>query len=861
MIKLKQYQEKCLEVLRSYLDLARLEGACQAYNSIQHNRYNSANFKPFRPLDGIEDIPYICLRLPTGGGKTLLSAHSIALAGNSYIENEYPLTLWLVPTNIIKLQTLETLQNPSHANYQVLEEAFEGKFKVFDISNFRQIRIQDIEGFACVVISTFASLRVDKTEGRKAYDHDENLEPHFSKVLGNADGMEKGEDGKVKFSFVNLLNIHRPLVLVDEAHNAKTDLSVEVLRRINAACVIEYTATPAKSSNIITSVSAAELKVEQMIKMPIILSEHTSWELAITHSIQTRQKLEELALKDKDYIRPIILFQAENKDKEITAQVLEQYLIENENINRKQIAIVTGDQQELDNIDILDTSCEIRYVITVQALKEGWDCSFAYVLCSVANTKSATSVEQLLGRVLRMPYAKERTQAELNKAYAYVSSKSWPHAVSQLQDHLVNMGFEQQEIEEYIYAQPSFSIDDKKSEPFEMILVSEPDVSNLDLIERSLVAVNKISNESFELKINQGLDNILAAKLAISVKDKKDKIEFTTRAKIHIKHQIENLSPSQRGENFIVPQLCFNFKEGLQLAEPEIYLDASGWNLLDYSTVLTNDEFRVDEESKQYIIDIEGQRVISRTSYQLKQLNFEEITTTITELDLCRWLDKKLRAVDIKQEMLLEFLRRVTANLLTRKNLDIAKLWLGRFILEKILRTKIYTYRKQASTKGYQQCMFGQDSIVAVNPKIYNFSFDQNKYPVSTFYNGRLGFNKHYYPYIASMNNEEAECAFLIDQNPKVKFWIRNLERQIQHAFWLPTSTDRFYPDFIALLFDERLLIIEYKGAHLATSDDTKEKELVGKVWAEKSNNLFLLVQKKDSKGRDLQLQIKEIIG
>lgn len=182
----------------------------------------------------------------------------------------------------------------------------------------------------------------------------------------------------------------------------------EILRRVNAACVIEHTATPAKNSNVIASVSAAELKAEQMIKLPIILAEHVSWELAITHSIQTRQKLEELAVKDKDYIRPIILFQAENKDQEVTIEVLEKYLVKVEAINRKQIAMVTGDQKELDAIDLFNPNCEIRYVITVQALKESWDCSVAYVLCSVANTKSATSVDQLLRRVLRMPYAKER---------------------------------------------------------------------------------------------------------------------------------------------------------------------------------------------------------------------------------------------------------------------------------------------------------------------------------------------------------------------------------------------------------------------------------------------------------------------
>lgn len=59
----------------------------------------------------------------------------------------------------------------------------------------------------------------------------------------------------------------------------------------------------------------------------------------------------------------------------------------------------------------------------MQALKEGWDCSFTYVFCSVANIHSAKDVEQILGRVLRMPYAKRRKNEVLNrveyKAYPY----------------------------------------------------------------------------------------------------------------------------------------------------------------------------------------------------------------------------------------------------------------------------------------------------------------------------------------------------------------------------------------------------------------------------------------------------------
>ncbi|GDX36774.1 hypothetical protein LBMAG18_12850 [Alphaproteobacteria bacterium] len=859
MIKLKKYQDKSLEILRNFLESARFEGVKAAYDKLQSQRYGNQNFKPFQPLSGLENTPYVCLRLPTGGGKTLLSAHTIALAGKAYIENEYPLTLWLVPTNTIKTQTLETLKNPDHANYQVLEKAFDGKFRVFDITDFRNIRPQDIADRACIVISTFASLRVDNTEGRKAYDHDENLEPHFSKIPSNAEGMEKSEDGKIKFSFANLLNWHRPLVIVDEAHNAKTDLSAEVLRRVNASCVVEYTATPAPNSNVIHSVTAAELKAEQMIKLPIILSEHISWEQAITNSIQTRQRLEELAVKDTDYIRPIILFQAENKDREITVEVLEKYLTDNEGIDRKQIAIVTGDQKELDSIDLFNPNCEIRYVITVQALKEGWDCSFAYVLCSVANTKSATAVEQLLGRVLRMPYAKERTQANLNKAYAHVSSKSWPHAVTELHDRLVSMGFEKQEAEEVIYAQPSF-LPQEKAPPFEMILASEPDLSNLDLAEKSLVSVNKISEGVFELKVEQGFNAALAEKLTTSIKDKKDRAEIALRAKIHIKHLPENLSPSQRGEIFVVPQLCLNFDGDIELAEAEICLDANGWSLLDYPTVLTKEEFTVYEEAKQYIADIVGQKIKIDFLNKSEQLSLEGIKTELDEVGLCRWLDKKLRAADIKQEILLEFLRRTVKNLLARDDIDMPKLVRGRFVLEKILQNKIALHRKTAYSKGYQSCMFGDKAISTISPENFSFSFDPNNYPSSINYEGKFGFSKHYYSRIGMMNDEEAECAFAIDQNPNVKFWVRNLERQPKYSFWLPTSTDKFYPDFLVQLNDGRILVVEYKGSQFAGSDDAEEKELIGKVWAEKSGNLFLMAWKKDDKGSDIIQQIKELL-
>ena len=215
--------------------------------------------------------------------------------------------------------------------------------------------------------------------------------------------------------------------------------------RVNPCAIIEFTATPRFNSNILHSVTAQELKAAEMIKLPIILAEHDSWQTAVNGAIASRAALAAAAKGEAEYIRPIVLFQAQPRNQEVTAEVLKKHLIEVEQIPEERIAIVTGDQRELDGIDLFDPKCPIEYVITIEALKEGWDCSFAYVFCSVSRIQSATDVEQLLGRVLRMPYAKRRKADALNRAYAHVSEPIVRRGCAALADKLVAMGFDEEE--------------------------------------------------------------------------------------------------------------------------------------------------------------------------------------------------------------------------------------------------------------------------------------------------------------------------------------------------------------------------------------------------------------------------------
>lgn len=837
MFQLKNYQNNTLEVLANYLDGARISGAKEAFYKIKGDSNT-----PYHAIHGLEDIPYVCLRLPTGGGKTFLSAHSIKLAAQHYVDKDFPMVLWLTPTSAIKEQTIETLKNPTHPNREVLDAAFNGNVAIFDIDDFTNIRPSDIANKTCVFVSTVQSFNVKNTDIRNIYADNENLEPHFVSIPTQfQESLEKVEAGKadagrVKNSFANLLHIHEPIIIVDEAHKAVTDLNREIMNRLNPSCILEFTATPnEKESNVLYRVSAVELKAEEMIKLPIMLTETQTWQQSLTEACLMQNKLAQTAKLEKEYIRPIVLIQAENKGQETTEDKVRQYLIKNEHIAAERIAIATGDEKGLDGINILDPKCPIDFVITKQALREGWDCPFAYIFCSVAQTRSLTAVEQFLGRILRMPYAKKRAQADLNKAYAYVSSACWTNAVAKLKDSLVEMGFDEQESTEFLRPEP------KKLGLQTTFKATKLDTSTLTEEDKKELSIETHVDGSVTMQIKQDISPVLREKVA-KLLPKQEQIAFFTTCGFMEKKEP---SFSEKGAKFSVPQLCLFTEDSWNVIQDREFYLPNGWKLLDFPAELTPTDFSVSHSGKVFEIDIDGKRVTERIASSLFLRNVEDAEAAWTNLELSRWLDREIPQIDIPQPVLLEFLRRVVDHLTVQRQMNINALVRTKFLLAKAINQKIDSYRKQAYKKGYQKQLF---DLGTVETKMeYSFEFGPN-YPANLKYEGSIRFNKHYYSFEGQMNDEEAQCAQFLDALPQVKYWVRNIERYPAYSFSLPTSTDRFYPDFVALLNDGRLLAVEYKGEHLVSADDAKEKENIGNLWAEKSNGkcLFAMVTKED---------------
>lgn len=864
--ELKPYQNRCLTELEKYFRrTTELDNADMAfYEQVKRKYY---------PIQSLEGLPYVCVRVPTGGGKTALAAYSVGIAAENLLRAERCLVLWLAPTTQIVEQTLNALQNKRHPYRQALDKDFDGCVTIMDIKSALGLQRGTLDSDTVIIVSTMAAMRVENTEGRKIYEDNGILMSNFEGLTGEQRSVLLNDNGTglPARSLANVMRLRRPVIIVDEAHNARTPLSFESLARFNPSCILEFTATPNqdfegenKPSNVLTHVSAAELKTDDMIKLPIYLKAKAQWVEAVQGALDKQAELEKLASEEEkitgQYIRPIILFQAQRDvkgEKNITYDELKKHLVSEFKVPEEQIAISTGSKNELEGVDVLSKDSKIRCIITVDKLREGWDCPFAYILCTISNLRSSTAVEQILGRILRMPYVTKRQKDELNRAYAFATSTAFIESANALTEALVESGFEAFEAKAMVKpAEPSGEeFLPLFSEPISETIKEKPNLKDVPVSLRKKVSLRE-TKEGVEIVYTGPPITAKEAdelKATVTSNDGKKSIERLVR-----KSYGQEDTPAAMGEKLAVPRLAVRIDKQLAIFDDQFR--EVPWKLSSCDASLSEKDFSLPKGKEKIAnIDVtkEGKIEYSFISELQKQLNLFDIHGPKSEAELTIWLDQNIKHPDITQTEASLFIGKMVRLLIEERKLSLGDLILNRWRLRDATEQAISHHRRQVIEQEYQRMLLPEcEPPIEVDPT-FCFLFDNNNYPATRYYDGPIRFRNHFYMMPGQMNGEEAECAAFIDGLEEVEYWVRNLDRE-DYSFWMPTSTDKFYPDFVVRLKDGRILVVEYKGADRWSDDDSKEKRLIGEVWEKRSGGRCLFIM---PKGKDFNAIRQKIAG
>ncbi|MXZ97413.1 MAG: restriction endonuclease subunit R [Acidimicrobiaceae bacterium] len=461
---LKEYQQRTLATVRSFLEelatwqqkdaAARDQDPDWGFDWVQRAWTATAVGRPYTSRrNGLdEQLPAFCLKIPTGGGKTLLATRVIDLVNAHFRRSRRGLVLWIVPTTQIYNQTLKALKDRDHPYRQQLDLSSGQRTLILEKTTAFGPR--DVAENLCVLLlmlpsanrQTKETLRMFRDSGGfdRFFPPDDDPTAHAALLEScpNLDTFEQaaGFWGRyVKTSLGNTVRVLKPLIILDEGHKAYSTNAKATLEGFNPCMIVELSATPVKGANVLVEILGRELNAEEMIKLDLHIHNKTSgdWRGALLESVEHRERLEVEARRHEaesgTYIRPICVIQVERTGREqrkpgyVHTDDVREYLLQHPGIAPEHVAVKTSSTDELKAVDdiggLMSRDCPIRFIITKQALQEGWDCSFAYILTILTNPASRTGLTQLVGRILRQPYADKTGVALLDESHVFCFSR------------------------------------------------------------------------------------------------------------------------------------------------------------------------------------------------------------------------------------------------------------------------------------------------------------------------------------------------------------------------------------------------------------------------------------------------------
>lgn len=842
-----KYQKIVLDDLRSFL--ARWQ-ACNdpalAYREHWLEK-DAARMPPYQPQP--HGAPQVCTKVPTAGGKTLIGIYALreVLDALGKRRGEPRLCIWLVPSLSIKDQVLRRFNAVGDGYWLALREALGGQVSVLSkeqlLGGSGQFNADVVRDEVVIAVLVYDSLRAKNKDDRKLYQQNGSLASFGADVSESE--TDEGVDPESLVAAVASLS---PVVIVDESHNATSELSREMLTRLKPSCVVELTATPRNGANIISFVDAMALRDAHMVKLPVVVRNLPDQANVIAHAIDLRARLEAEAKAEQAnggaYIRPIVLFQAEpkNKDDSLSFEKLRNELVKQHGIDPSWVKIKTANVDELKGIDLLADNCPVRFIITVNALKEGWDCQFAYVLATMADRSSPIDVEQILGRILRQPHIRPHGHAPLNMSYVLTASTVFSQALEKIVAGLNRAGFSRND-----YRTPDLPSADS-STPY----TNQPRIKTTsnDMFKPAAQMQTPAASSTTEgtsaaadatvttdVSIANSVDTTLLCGEAASTQLDQAATKLGGQYIAPEQREMMNSYPLRNDFATEVSSLCLPqfFR---QVAADSLFADTNGGTLLDRDMLL--ERFRLaDCDVNDFKPNLAAGDV---AQIDLKALNAEGMA----DYEPTRVL---LKAHEIRK--LRDYLATLSPESKRLQLVGLISSWLGKMppLGEPDLRAYIDKLLGRMSAAELEDVLEQQHAFVEavrkrVRLEMARFRRKTFAHWVRTdevFASELYTFPNEVHPvelYPPSANtlyereerarstDLESRMADWLAAAPNICWWHRNHQTR---GFYLNGPINHF-PDFIARTQHDTLVLIETKGEHLQ-NDDSDTKVELGKLW------------------------------
>ncbi len=311
-------------------------------------------------------------------------------------------------------------------------------------------------------------------------------------------------------------------------------------------------------------------------------------------------------------------------------------------------------------------------------------------------------------------------------------------------------------------------------------------------------------------------------------------------------------TPSERGESFSVPLLAWQQGKLLIDAGESTALEGA-WSLKDAPAELSEKEFPRDLEAMQRArLAVTAKGKVTYDAGEKLDVQMQMFAREpASEAGLLWWLERQLSDDNIEPDDLVAWLSGALRYLQEQRGFTLDELAYRKFQLREMLAEQLNKAKRNATAQGFL-ALLGDESRLSADDRL-QIAFRGGRYAWDWQYNGFVTLKRHFFPQIGNLKSEGEvfDCAqFIANEMDGVESWVRNVERK-PSSFSLPTSRQRFYPDFICRMQDRRILVVEYKGAHLYDTPEQKEKRDIGTLWARRSGGrcVFVMPKQRDFAG------------